>query len=84
MAHVIAREGLVLEDRLYSPLEIAFVRGKIAVFMMLVRAGCDLNSFHCDDDSTLKEYKCHRQTLGAGECEGERGERRREERKARE
>lgn len=50
-------DGMVLEDRLYSPLEIAFVRGKTAVFMMLLRAGCDIANFQCDTDSTLRDYK---------------------------
>ena len=56
-------DGMVLEDRLYSPLEIAFVRGKIAVFMMLLRAGCNLSDFKCDQDNTLRDYKCPKSDL---------------------
>ena len=56
-------DGMVVEERLYSPLELAFVRGKTAVFMMLLRAGCDITSFKCDEDSTLKDYKCVKSDL---------------------
>ena len=50
-------DGILIEDRLYSPLELAFVRGKTAVFMMLIKAGCDLTTFKCSNESIFKDNK---------------------------
>ena len=50
-------DNVFLEDRLYSPMEAAFLKGKTALFMMLVRAGCDLHSFKCDRVQSVSEFK---------------------------
>ena len=50
-------DNVFLEDRLYSPMEAAFLKGRTALFMMLVRAGCDLHSFKCDRVQSVSEFK---------------------------
>ncbi len=46
-----------LEERLYSPLEVAFLKGRAAVFMMLIHSGCDLDDFHCDKVHSVQEFR---------------------------
>ena len=41
-------DGIQIDDRLYSCVEVAYLRGKTAIFMMLIKAGCDTNSFTGD------------------------------------
>ena len=53
----IMQDNVFLEDRLYSPMEAAFLKGRTALFIMLVRAGCDLHSFKCDRVQSVSEFK---------------------------
>ena len=38
-------EGVEVDDRLYSPIEVAYLLSKTAVFMMLIKAGANTGSF---------------------------------------
>ena len=42
------KSSKVVEDRMYSPLEIAYLRGNTEAFKILIRAGCDLNNFNME------------------------------------
>ena len=46
-----------LEDRLYSPMEAAFLKSRTAIFMILVRAGCDISTFKCDRVHSVAEFR---------------------------
>ena len=50
-------DNVSLEDRLYSPIEAAFLKSRTAIFMMLVRAGCDLSTFQCDRVHSVAEFR---------------------------
>ena len=39
---------LQLEDRMYRPVECSLLRGKMAVFVLLLKAGCDVNGVNGD------------------------------------
>lgn len=49
--------GIEIEERLYTPVEMSFLKGDPAVFMMLLRSGCDASKFTCDRDLTLRHFK---------------------------
>ena len=50
-------EGINIEERLYTPLEIAFLKGDPAIFSMLLAAGCDVSKFQCDKDMTMMNFR---------------------------
>lgn len=51
-------ENVEVEERLYRPIEIAFLRGQTVVFQMLLKAGADPHQFRCDQlDSAVNELR---------------------------
>lgn len=46
-----------LEERLYSPMEAAYLKGRTVVVMMLVKVGCDTRSFRCAHAHGLPESR---------------------------
>ena len=50
-------DNVALEDRLYSPMEASFLKNRTAIFMILVKAGCDISTFKCDKVHSVSEFK---------------------------
>ena len=55
--HLAVKDQSTLEERLYSALEIAFLRDRSAIFMMLIKAGCDVSNFQCTTVNTVLDIK---------------------------
>ena len=50
--------NIEVEERLYYPIEIAFLRGQTVDFMMLLKSGADPHQFRCDElDSAVNELR---------------------------
>ena len=54
---ILISDNVILEDRLYSPVEAAFLKGRAAIFMMLIRAGSEVVTFQCDKVQSMTEFK---------------------------
>ena len=56
---LLQRDGPHIEDRVYMPLEVAFLSQQTVVFVMLLRCGCDVLGFQCDRIRSAEDFMSH-------------------------